>query len=144
MSAPRQPDRDDPLHRSQEHAEQAAQDAQRRVDEINNAPSDASPPPMPELLRTPVQRPASMQPKQGGVFAGMGELGRSLSIAFDFLFTAAAGALLGFLFDKWRGTLPLATVIGGGLGFLVGTFRLLKRLNAPTPPPSSRPPTSRG
>lgn len=98
-----------------------------KADRIADAPS-ADAPAIPELLTTPVQRPASMYPKSPGVIAGLGDLGKSLALGLDFLFTSAAGGAVGYLFDRWKGSFPIGTVVGAGVGFLAGTFRLLRRL----------------
>jgi F0F1-type ATP synthase assembly protein I len=38
------------------------------------------------------------------------------------------GFLLGYLLDKWLGTVPVATLIGSGLGLAAGVFELLQIL----------------
>ncbi len=101
-----------------------------KVDQIKDVPAVSSePPPIPELLTRPVVRPASLHPKAPGPLAGLGELGKSLALGLDFLFTSAAGGVVGYLFDRWKGSFPIGTVIGAGIGFLTGTFRLLRRLS---------------
>jgi ATP synthase protein I len=39
-----------------------------------------------------------------------------------------AGILVGWFLDKWLGTLPIATLIGSGLGLAAGVFELLQIL----------------
>jgi F0F1-type ATP synthase assembly protein I len=75
-----------------------------------------------------VEKPASMHAKAPGVVAGLGELGKSLAIGLDFLFTSAAGGAVGYVFDSWKGSFPVGTLIGTGIGFVAGTFRLILRL----------------
>jgi hypothetical protein len=135
----------DPLHAASQRAARLHADVQAKVHEIKDPPLDPEAPAMPELLTQPVQRPASMLPKPAGLASGMGELGKSLAIGFDFLFTAAAGGALGYLFDRWMGRFPIGTIVGALIGFVVGTVRLLKRLNAPEPKrrPSDTPPARR-
>ncbi len=38
----------------------------------------------------------------------------------------AAGALLGWLFDRWQGTAPTGLMVGGIAGIAVGLFSLVK------------------
>lgn len=131
-------------------------------DEQTTRPDDAdgeawagghgSPPPardprleIPEVLRTPVKRPSlPSDPKPVSTVhpgaGGMTELAKALSLGFDFLFIIASGGLLGWLFDRWRGTGNLGVVIGLGVGFIAGTARLLQRLNRDDKPtPKGRP-----
>ena len=117
-----------PENRDELNLEDTTRALREKVGEIKDAPS-SEPPEIPALLQTPVRRPASMMGKTPGVVAGLGELGKSLAIGLDFLFTWVAGGAVGYLFDRWKGSFPLGTVIGAGIGFIVGTFRLLKRLN---------------
>ena len=39
-----------------------------------------------------------------------------------------AGILVGWFLDKWLGTVPIATLIGSGLGLAAGVFELLQIL----------------
>jgi len=61
----------------------------------------------------------------------MAELGKSLAIGLDFLWMLLAGAGLGWLADRARGQGHVGLLVGMGLGFLAGTWRLLARLNKP-------------
>jgi hypothetical protein len=91
-------------------------------------------PPIPEELLKPVDHPAARpKPAPGGAIAGLGELGKAVSIGVDFLCTAAAGGLLGWLIDRWQGWSGAGLVVGAMVGFIVATVRLLRRLNADTP-----------
>jgi F0F1-type ATP synthase assembly protein I len=37
-----------------------------------------------------------------------------------------AGALLGWLFDRWRGTAPTGLLVGATIGIVVGLWSLIK------------------
>jgi F0F1-type ATP synthase assembly protein I len=57
---------------------------------------------------------------------------RMMGIGFEAVSQVAAGLLLGFLWDKWRGT-ETGVVVGGAIGVLVGVISLVKsawKLNA--------------
>lgn len=84
---------------------------------------------IPEILRTPVEHPSLKAKEPSKVATNLGEVGTALAIAIDFLATAGAGALIGWGIDRWRGSLPVGVLIGAAVGFFVGTFRLLVRLN---------------
>ena len=47
-------------------------------------------------------------------------------VGFEFAVAVALFAGLGWLLDRWLGTLPWLTVLGTALGFMVGMYRLLK------------------
>lgn len=83
---------------------------------------------IPEVLRTPVQRPESMQATSKSKEGGLGFLGiaKAWGTALDFLFTIFAGAALGWLFDKWQGTAPKGLMIGCGLGFVLAFIRIVR------------------
>ncbi|MBX3386027.1 MAG: AtpZ/AtpI family protein [Phycisphaeraceae bacterium] len=85
---------------------------------------------IPEVLRKPIDHPSLRQPKKQPSLSGLGELGKALAIGLDFLFSIAAGGVLGWLIDRWLGSSPVGLLIGIGLGFGGGTFRMLQRLNA--------------
>lgn len=119
MSAP------DPLNLDDTTRE--LRDKVQQIHDVSGA--SAEPPPIPELLTKPVERPASLHPKAPGPLAGLGELGKSLALGLDFLFMSAAGGAVGYLFDRWKGSFPVGTVIGAGVGFLMGTFRLIRRIS---------------
>jgi len=84
---------------------------------------------IPEVLRTPVKRPTLGQSTPGAVGSGLGEVGRALSIALDFLFTIGGAGALGWLLDRWQGWTPYGLLIGLGLGFLLATVRIIQRSN---------------
>jgi F0F1-type ATP synthase assembly protein I len=87
---------------------------------------------IPEILRTPV-RQSQFDPvvgsKEGGAkkeaidTAGMG---RAWAMALDFVFTVLAGALVGYLLDRWQGWLPIGTLVGLVLGFVSGFIRIIR------------------
>ncbi len=88
---------------------------------------------IPEVLRTPVKRPVlpsdrkfTPTPRGSG---GLADLAKALTLGLDFLFIIAAGGFFGWLFDQWRGTGHAGVVTGLAVGFLAGTYRLLRRLN---------------
>ena len=37
-----------------------------------------------------------------------------------------AGALLGWLFDRWRGTAPTGLLVGAAIGIVIGLWSLIK------------------
>ena len=87
---------------------------------------------IPEVLRTPIDHPSKRAPQPGKVassLGGLGDLSKALAIGFDFLFTTAAGAALGWGLDRWQGWSPYGLMFGGLLGFAFATVRMLKRLN---------------
>lgn len=100
---------------------------------------------IPDVLREPVNHP-SLRPRESTfpAVAAVGEIGKALAIGLDFFFVGAAGAVLGWLIDRWLGTDPFGLLIGLAVGFLGGTFRLVHRLgreDAKQRPP--RPPAPR-
>lgn len=54
-------------------------------------------------------------------------LGVGFAMAFDFIGSIAAGTFLGWLFDRWRGTLPIGTLVGLGLGFVGAMLRIMRQ-----------------
>src|SRR5579862_5922360 len=75
---------------------------------------------IPEVLREPVKKP-DYDPLSGGNGSPSREdvrgMGRAWGIAMDFVFTIVAGLLLGWGFDKWRGTAPWGVLGGLVVGF---------------------------
>src|SRR5262245_45359227 len=85
---------------------------------------------IPEVLRTPVRQP-DLDPVFGYKKARyqaseMSSMGRAWAMAMDFVFTIIAGALLGWLFDYWRSSLPIGTLVGLGLGFVTAFIRIVR------------------
>ena len=60
---------------------------------------------------------APEETKIGWRMAGMG---------FQVVSEVAAGALLGWLFDKWRGTAPKGVMVGSIVGIVVGLWSLIR------------------
>lgn len=85
---------------------------------------------IPEVLRRPVDHPSKHRVQTQSSETGLGDLGKALAIGLDFLFTAAAGGVIGYLIDRWLGSMPTGLLIGLGIGFVAGTARLIKRSNA--------------
>ncbi len=94
---------------------------------------------IPEVLRRPVE-PSNYDPVYGdragrgsgkrGPRAGPGDfasVGKAWGVAGNFVFTIIAGALVGWLIDRWRGSLPVATLIGLGLGFATAFIRIIRQ-----------------
>lgn len=79
---------------------------------------------IPEVLRKPSQIPPDPD-KRPAVSEGM-QMGRALATAMDFVFTILAGAILGWLFDKWRGTNPTGALVGLSLGFVLAFYRIVR------------------
>ena len=48
------------------------------------------------------------------------------AIGMEVVSQVAAGALLGWFFDKWRGTAPTGLLIGSVIGIIVGMWSLLR------------------
>jgi hypothetical protein len=68
-------------------------------------------------------------PGAGGV-GGLAGMARAWGVAFDFVGTVLGGMLLGYFFDRWRGTTPAGTLTGLGVGFAAALVRILRRTMA--------------
>jgi F0F1-type ATP synthase assembly protein I len=79
---------------------------------------------IPEVLRKPAELPKD--PDKGTPASEGVQMGRAWATAMDFVFTILAGAILGWLFDRWRGTNPTGTMIGLGVGFVLAFFRIVR------------------
>jgi ATP synthase protein I len=79
---------------------------------------------IPEVLRKPIEPPKD--PDKGSAMSDGVQMGRAWATALDFVFTILAGAILGWLFDKWRGTRPVGAGIGLGLGFVLAFYRIVR------------------
>lgn len=99
----------------------------------------SEPPPIPEILTKPTPRPAE-KPKPSGTANTMSDVGFAVGVGLDFLFTLAAGAFLGYLFDRWRGGGHIGMFVGVAIGMALATFRILRRLNAQDAAGKTRPP----
>lgn len=51
---------------------------------------------------------------------------RMAGLGMEVAAQAAGGALLGWLYDRWRGTGPTGTIIGAMLGIVVGLWTLIR------------------
>jgi F0F1-type ATP synthase assembly protein I len=129
----REPDPRDPLAGAQADAQRAIEEAEARLRAIEDAPTGEAPPPIPEVLGGRAKSDAKEPSRTARVSAGVSELSKSLAIGLDFLWMLAAGGFLGWLADRAMGKGHVGILIGLGLGFGFGTWRLLKRLNAPEP-----------
>lgn len=88
-------------------------------------PPTPNPPHIPELLTTPVERPASMAPK--ATSTPLSDMSRAWGVALDFIVTILGGLFIGWGIDKWQNTGPWGTVIGLGLGFTIALIRIIRR-----------------
>lgn len=85
---------------------------------------------IPEVLIRPVKVPESLAEERQGRTATTGgwtDTAKAWAIALDFILTIAAGAVLGWLFDRWQGTAPTGSIIGFGLGFVLALIRIIRR-----------------
>ncbi|HZW07987.1 MAG TPA: AtpZ/AtpI family protein [Phycisphaerales bacterium] len=76
---------------------------------------------IPEVLREPV---AKAKPARSD--SGMWGMAKAWGTALDFIFTIIAGALLGYGFDRWKGTAPTGLMVGLALGFVVAFIRIVR------------------
>src|SRR5690606_30239885 len=51
---------------------------------------------------------------------------RMAGTGFEVASEVAAGALLGWLFDRWQGTAPKGVMIGSIIGIIVGLWSLIR------------------
>jgi ATP synthase protein I len=85
---------------------------------------------IPEVLRTPVHKPA-YDPVYGDKASrpnapDLAGAGRAWATALDFVFTIVAGAGLGYLADRWRHSIPLWTMVGLVAGFVTAFIRIVR------------------
>lgn len=90
-------------------------------------PTLPEPPRIPDELTKPVDHPILRRQEQPKALAGLAELGPAISMGLDFLFTIASGGFLGWLFDYWRATQPIGTLVGLSIGFAYATYRIIRR-----------------
>ncbi len=82
---------------------------------------------IPEVLRKPPAGAPTLEKKDGRKDASQTlQMGRAWAMAMDFVFTIIAGAALGWLFDRWRGTAPTGAAVGLGLGFVLAFYRIVR------------------
>lgn len=48
-------------------------------------------------------------------------------LGFEVAGSVVAGAALGWLFDRWRGTAPIGALVGSLLGIVIGLFTLVRK-----------------
>ena len=107
-------------------------------------PTPADPPPSPG----PPSAPPPRKPGWGEKFFGLAAPRRASSaddeqrqkwaVAGAGLELAAGIGLfagLGYLLDRWLGSLPWATVVGALLGMAAGMYQLIKTVGRSSPPP---------
>ena len=111
------PDRDETDEKIERMERELEEDAGRL---FTDAPD---PGPIPEVLRREPPRPAPQAPPAMSGVAGMA---KAWAIALDFVFTILAGAALGWLFDRWRGSSPVGLLVGLVLGFIVAFWRIIR------------------
>lgn len=95
------------------------------------ADPDRQPPPpasdprleIPEVLR---HRPDEPKTKEPPSRVDMTETAKAWGVALDFVITTVAGAVLGWLLDRWLGSKPVGTLIGLGLGFVTAFVRIIR------------------
>jgi len=103
---------------------------QEEFEEGNGTPARDPRLEIPEVLRRPIDHPSKRPPAKRDFGSGLGDLGAALAMGLDFLFTAAAGGGAGYLIDRWLGSSPTGLLVGLGVGFVAGTWRLIQRSNA--------------
>ena len=57
------------------------------------------------------------------------ELFRLSGLGLEFGSSVIGGVLLGYLLDRWLGTGPWLLLVGTGIGFAAGLFRMVRLLN---------------
>lgn len=57
-------------------------------------------------------------------------IGQAWSVAFEFIFTIVAGGGAGYLFDRWRGSSPVGTLVGLAAGFVLAFVRIVRTTQA--------------
>ncbi len=84
---------------------------------------------IPEVLRTPVKKPASMlkQERKKQQLATTSPMAVGFAMASDFIFSILGGVGLGWVIDYFAGTAPYALIIGLVFGFVSGFWRIIKQ-----------------
>jgi F0F1-type ATP synthase assembly protein I len=57
---------------------------------------------------------------------GMGEGWAAIGLGFELLAATLFGVAVGWLIDQWRGSYPVGTAIGGGLGAVIGMYHFVR------------------
>lgn len=82
---------------------------------------------IPKVLESSTAGTSTPRPAEKPV--NMADTARAWSTALDFVFTVLAGAGLGWLFDKWRGSYPTGAGVGLALGFILAFVRIVRATN---------------
>lgn len=99
----------------------------RDVPDVPDTPEEDPRLRIPETLRRPVDHPAaSPAEKPKSATANIAEMGKAWGLALDFVVMTLGGGLLGWGFDKWRGTAPTGALVGLGLGFAFAFYRIIR------------------
>lgn len=110
-----------PGNTGQRHEESDRDPSERGSDSTNDPRLE-----IPEALRTPINRPASMRAAPKGEESVVLGMAKAWGVALDFIFTIFAGAALGWGFDRWRGTAPKGLMVGLGVGFVIAFIRIVR------------------
>src|SRR5262245_25824099 len=105
---------------SDERIERLERELEERTRDLYTDPPD--PGPIPEVLQRPTPRPEP----PGRPMAGVAGMAKAWAIALDFVFTILAGAGIGWLIDRWRGSSPIGLLVGLVLGFVVAFWRIIR------------------
>jgi F0F1-type ATP synthase assembly protein I len=81
---------------------------------------------IPEVLKNPPPGTPKLEPDRPRPPSQALQMGRAWAMAMDFVFTIIAGAVLGWLFDRWRGTAPAGALIGLAVGFVLAFYRIVR------------------
>lgn len=85
---------------------------------------------IPEVLKAPPAGLPSSKPAEPGTVGSLAGMARAWGVAFDFVGTVLGGMILGYLFDRWRGTGPAGVLVGLGVGFAAALVRIIRRTMA--------------
>lgn len=81
---------------------------------------------IPEILREPAKGPGNGGAEPVTQPSGFVGMGKAWAVSLDFIFTILAGAGLGWLVDRWQGSMPIGTLVGLGLGFASALLRIVR------------------
>jgi F0F1-type ATP synthase assembly protein I len=84
---------------------------------------------IPEVLRQPVRRPASMKdrPNRESDRGDWSDMAMAWGLAMEFVFSILGGLVLGWLLDRWLGTGPTFVIVGLAAGFVLAFIRIVKQ-----------------
>lgn len=80
---------------------------------------------IPDVLAQPA-KPAQPATPAKPTRSSMADMGKAWGTALDFVFTILAGGVLGWLFDRWKGTGPTGALVGLGAGFVLAFYRIVR------------------